>query len=101
LRPSATPDRPWQHLSTNLLTYKGQVYLLVIDNYPRYPELALLRNSDFSSSKIIKRLKSIFSRHGIPEIIFSDNDSQYASAEFKHFSVEYGFTHATSSPHYH
>jgi len=80
LRPSATPDRPWQHLSTDLLTYKGQVYLPVIDYYSRYPELALLGNSEFSSSKVITHLESIFSRHGIPGILLSDNGPQCESA---------------------
>lgn len=101
LRPTATPDRPWQILGTDLLQFKGQTYLLVIDYYSRYPELALLGNSDFSSRKVILHLKSMFSRHGIPQMVLSDNGPQYACGEFASFAAEYGFSHVTSSPHYH
>lgn len=101
LRPTETPDRPWQVLGTDLLHFKGQTYLLVIDYYSRYPELALMGNTDFSSKKVVTMLKSMFSRHGIPELVHSDNGPQYASREFADFSAQYGFQHVTSSPEYH
>lgn len=100
LRPTATPDRPWQMLGTDLFHFKGQTYLIVIDYYSRYPELALLGSSDFSSKKVIMSMKSMFARHGLPELIISDNGPQYASREFAEFAEEYGFRHVTSSPHY-
>ena len=43
----------------------------------------------------------MFSRHGIPEVVLSDNGPQYSSGEFKAFAKDYGFIHVTSSPHYH
>lgn len=56
--------------------------------------------SDSSSKNVIGHLKSIFSRHGIPECVISDNGPQYSAKEFSTFSNEWGFTHVTSSPHY-
>ena len=53
-----------------------------------------------SSLAIICALKSIFSRHGIPEVVRSDNGPQYASQEFANFAESYGFRHTTSSPYY-
>ena len=47
---------------------------------------------------VISALKSVFSRHGIPEIVRSDNGPQYSSAEFMSFASSYGFQHLTSSP---
>ena len=61
----------------------------------------MLFRSDFSSRKVITHMKSMFARHGIPELVLSDNGPQYASEEFRRFAAEYGFTHVTSSPHYH
>lgn len=99
LRPTATPERPWQMLGSDLFHYKGQMYLLLIDYYSRYPEIALL-GSDSSSRNVVMHLKSMFSRHGIPDCLISDNGPQYSASEFSKFAQEYGFTHVTSSPRF-
>ena len=78
---------------------KGMDYLIVIDYYSRYVEVAAMTKTT-KSSEIITALKSIFARHGIPEQVRSDNGSQYDSAEFSHFAKEWGFRHVTSSPRF-
>ena len=45
-------------------------------------------------------MKAVFSRHGIPDLLISDNGPQYQSHEMKQYSQAYGFMHVTSSPHY-
>ena len=45
-------------------------------------------------------LKSLFARHGIPEVVRSDNGPQYDSAEFAKFAKDWEFKHVTSSPLY-
>ena len=45
-------------------------------------------------------MKSVFSRHGIPRTVISDNGPQYDSVEMKQFASTYGFNHVTSSPYY-
>uniref|UniRef100_A0A1X7SRK9 Integrase catalytic domain-containing protein n=1 Tax=Amphimedon queenslandica TaxID=400682 RepID=A0A1X7SRK9_AMPQE len=42
-----------------------------------YIEIALL--STTTSSQVIKHLKSIFTRHGIPQIVVSDIGPQFSS----------------------
>jgi transposase InsO family protein len=92
------PDYPWQRIATDLFMFNGTDYLLVVDYFSRYPEIIKL--SSTNSLSIITGLKSIFSRHGIPETVMSDNGPQYTSKEFKEFAKCYNFTHITSSPHY-
>ena len=53
-----------------------------------------------SSPSVIAHLRAIFEECGIPEIIQSDNGSQYSSSEFRRFAKQYGFKHITSSPHF-
>ena len=42
----------------------------------------------------------MFSRHGIPSEVISDNGPQYSSLDYAHFTADYGFIHKTSSPNY-
>ena len=56
------PKLPWQRVGTDLFENKGTQYVLVIDYFSRYIEIAKL-----SSDAIITYLKSIFARHGIPQ----------------------------------
>ena len=55
-------------------------YLLVVDYFSRYPEVVKLTST--TSATIISVLKNIFARHGIPEVLGSDNGPQYASAVY-------------------
>ena len=96
--PTSLPEYPWQKVATDLMQYKNSMYLLVIDYYSRYIEIAKLTST--TSKDIINHLKSIFSRDGIPERLISDNGPQYSSREFAEFSRLYGFDHITSSPLY-
>ena len=88
---------PWQKVGADLFQLSDRDYLIVID-YLNYPEVALL--SSTSSNSIIKHMKSIFGRHGIPYTLMSDNGPQFACAEFKNFADYYGLDHVTSSPYY-
>ena len=50
------------------------------------------------SHEVIRALKAIFARHGIPEEARRGDGLKYASVEFTHFAREWGFKHTTSSP---
>ena len=93
------PDRPWQQLATDLCEAFKKHYLVTIDYYSRYLEIAHL-NDKVTTSKVIEKLKDIFSRNGTPEVLISDNGPQFSSQEFKNFAREFDFKHETSSPRY-
>ncbi|XP_041350801.1 uncharacterized protein K02A2.6-like [Gigantopelta aegis] len=99
LKPSSVPDFPWQKVGMDLFDWRGKQYLLVVDYFSRNIELAYLQAST-SSETLIVHCKSIFARHGIPEVVQSDNGPQFATQKFSRFATEYGFTHEASSPHY-
>ena len=48
----------------------------------------------------MEHFKSIFARHGIPDVVRSDNGPQFASECFRKCAREWGFSHVTSSPHF-
>ena len=82
----------------DLFSYKGKDYLLIVDYYSRFFEVVKL--PDMRAATIVTNTKSIFSRHGIPEVVMSDNGPQYTSSEYKSFSEAWEFSHETSSPRY-
>eukprot|EP00731_Ephydatia_muelleri_P009037 Em0004g1375a len=95
---SKLPDLPWQKVATDLFSWKGSQYLLIIDYFSRYVELSKL--SATTSQDVINHMKSIFARHGIPNEVVSDNGPQFSSNVFHSFAGEYGFVHTTSSLRY-
>ena len=92
------PDRPWAKVACDIFYLKQVPYLLTVDYYSHYPEIALLTNE--SSRQVITHLKSLFARYGIPSCCVSDGGPQFASAEFKQFAKDWGIEHKMSSPYY-
>ena len=64
----------------------------------RFIEISKLNRT--TADDVIVHTKSIFARHGIPEIVVSDNGLQYSSEAFAKFAHEYQFEHVTSSPYH-
>ena len=95
---SELPQRPWEKVGSGLFYQKGTPYLLVIDYFSRYIEVTKL--STTTSASVILAMKSMFSRHRIPEVLISDHGPQYAAREFEEFAKSYDFVHKTSSPYH-
>ena len=96
--PSSLPGRPFQKVREDLCEFRGLQYLVIVDCYSRYIDLAHLPN--ITSSTVVNKMKNSFAHHDIPETVIMDNGTQFTSAEFKTFSVDWNFQHVTSSPHY-
>ena len=63
-----------------------------------YIEIARLDQS--TAQEIIMCMKSMVARHGIQEVVVSDNRPQYSCEAFKEFASDFQFRHDTSSPYY-
>lgn len=53
-----------------------------------------------TASAVIHKTKAVFTRHGIPKEVVSDNGQCYNSHEYTEFAESWGFKHIISSPHY-
>ncbi|CAK1599497.1 unnamed protein product [Parnassius mnemosyne] len=92
------PNLPWSKIGTDIFQYGKKSYLIIVDYYSCFTEVALLHETN--SKSVINVLRENFARYGIPDIAISDNGPQFSSREFKNFAVEWGFEHITSSPNY-
>ena len=76
----------------------GNDYLLVVDYLSKYFEVSHVREP-VDSPAVVNSMK-IFSRHGIPEELFTDGGPQFVAKEFKKFTNDWDFVHDSSSPHF-
>ena len=60
----------------------------------------MIKLNSTTSKAVISSLKAIFSRHGVPSVLISDNGPQFDSSDMKEFANTYAFQHITSSPRY-
>jgi hypothetical protein len=93
--PTAVPERPWMMVGIDLVTVRNQNFLVVVDYFSRYPEVTRLTTT--TAAAVIGKIKAIFARFGIPEVVRSDNGPQFRREMFE-FAKEYGFRLVTSSP---
>ena len=59
----------------------GEYLLVVIDRYSRFPEVEIVKST--KASIIILKLDRIFSVHGIPNVIKTDNGSPFNGEEYQ------------------
>lgn len=94
------PDGPWQCLAIDLMgpLRNQQMVFVVIDYYSRYQEIKFLTST--TTTIIIKHLREMFSRLGLPKSIRADNGPQFASDEFKNFCSENNIELVQTTPYW-
>ena len=70
----------------------------IIDAHSKWMDIHCVNSA--TSSVTIDKMRSIFSSHGLPEIVVSDNGSNFVSSEFKSFLQKNGIKHITSAPYH-
>ncbi|XP_055615351.1 uncharacterized protein K02A2.6-like [Toxorhynchites rutilus septentrionalis] len=95
--PWPKPTVPWQRIHVDYAgPLEGEYYLIVVDAYSKWPEI--LPTKSITAKATINLLRSVFTNKGMPEVLVSDNGTQFTSAEFKEFCVENGVEHMTTAP---
>ncbi|KAK3910176.1 hypothetical protein KUF71_004050 [Frankliniella fusca] len=97
LIPHDIPSLRFQKIGIDILELNSKCYLVVEDYLSKWLEIQPLTSK--SSKAVIDQLRSIFSTHGVPEIIFGDNNP-LNSQECHDFATSLGSKIITSSPEY-
>ena len=92
------PNAPWTKVASDPFSLYGHDYVIVTDYFSKYIEIERL--ADKSSATVVNKIKTIFTRQGIPKELCSDNGPEYTAACFKQLVKEWDFKHTTSSPHF-
>ena len=98
LQMSEIPQGPWQKVHADFYgpLPSGEYLLVVIDRYSRYPEVEIVRSTKASS--VIPKFDKIFSTHGIPISMTTDNGPPFNSAEYSRYLEVLGIDESHSTP---
>ena len=77
---------------------KSRYLIVVVDAYSKWLDAAIVPSAN--SANTIQSLRTMFSIHGLPEVIVSDNGSPFVSVEFKEFLAKNGIRHTTTPPYH-
>ena len=79
------PSAPWHKINIDFLgpLPPGDLLLVVIDRYSRYPEVEIVRST--KSSVVIPKLDKIFAVHSIPFELTSDSGPPFSGDEFARY----------------
>ena len=75
MKASNVPHYPFQMVGSDSPNWNGKDFVLVVDYHSRYWDIEKLYQTD--SATVIKKLKHILSRIGIPGVMRSDDSPQY------------------------
>ena len=78
------------------------MFLVAVDAYSKWPEVVEMSTgpAGVSAARTIEELRRIFSIHGLPQQIVSDNGPQFVSDQFVQFLKQNGIKHLRSSPYH-
>jgi len=90
LHPWEEPKENWQRIHIDYAgPYQDHYFLVVIDAKSKWAEIESCSAAP-SSASTIELLREIFSRHGFPEVMVSDNATIFTSEEFQQFCKKAG-----------
>ncbi|XP_062538985.1 uncharacterized protein K02A2.6-like [Armigeres subalbatus] len=90
---------PWKRVHVDYAgPIDGEYFLLAVDAYSKWPEIIPTRS--ITSTVTITILRSLFARFGMPEVIVSDNGTQFTSVDFQKFCADNGIHRITTAPYH-
>lgn len=97
LQMSDLPQGAWQEVSVDFKELPtGEYLLVVVDDYSRFPVVDIVHST--AATTVIPKLDTIFSTHGVPVVVRSDNGPPFNSNDFAEFAKYLGFKHRKVTP---
>ena len=92
LHPWEWPTNPWSRLHIGFAgSFLGRTFFSVVDAHSKWLEVTPVVST--SSQQAVRVLKHLFSAHGLPEVVVSDNGTAFTSVEFQTFMKRNGIRH--------
>ena len=97
LTPWPAASRPMERVHIDYAgPIKGIFYLVIVDAFSRWPEIFETKST--TSTATTRLLQKFFSEHGYPELLVSDNGTQFSSQEFEDYCQKRRICHIRTPP---
>ena len=97
LHPWPDSCKPWTRIHIDFAgPLQKQWILVIVDSYSKFVEAACF--SSITAAATCRYLRRFFSRYGPPEVLVSDNGTQFTSEEFAQLCSEFNILHLRSPP---
>ncbi|XP_062556754.1 uncharacterized protein K02A2.6-like [Armigeres subalbatus] len=91
------PTQPWSRIHVDYAgPYKGNFFLVIVDALTKWPEIYC--TNSMTSSVTINKLFETIARFGLPDVIVTDNGTQFDSNSFAKFCEMNGIEHIKIPP---
>ena len=91
------PERPFQEIALDFCQKNGLDFLVAVDCMTDWPEVWHFPRGT-KAWRLINVMRDLFSRTAIPDVLWSDQGTQFMSKQFQNFLRQWGVKHKTSSP---
>ena len=92
IHPWVRPSGPFQRVHVDFTgPFMGKSWLVLVCAYSKWVEVVPMMST--TSSAVIKEMRAIFSRTGIPNCVVSDNATNFCSVEMEEFFRNNGIKH--------
>ena len=92
MHPWEWPDRSWARIHIDYAgPVKGKMILVIVDSHSKWIEAHAVNSA--TSQATMEKLRLVFSTHGLPEVLVSDNGTSFTSEEFAAFVRSNGIKH--------
>lgn len=99
VHPWECPKAPWVRVHVDHAgPFMGHYFLILVDAYSRWIEAHMVPS--ITTEVTIKTLRQIFSIHGLPEQLVSDNGPAFTSHDFNEFMKRNGIRQSLTAPYH-
>lgn len=91
--------KPWERVHIDYAgPHTGNYFLVIVDAYSKFPEIFVTKS--ITAETTISILRGLFAHYGLPEVIVSDNGTQFTSQSFAMFCASNGVQHIFTPPYH-
>ena len=99
VHPWENPKQPWERLHLDFAgPYMGKMFLILVDAYSKWIEVEIMNS--ITSQSTVSKLRRIFSVHGLPKTIVTDNGAAFVGHEYVEFLKKNGIKQIRTAPYH-